>query len=142
MDTQLFVYGTLRRGSPHPMRAVLERQTVWEGPARMAGLLYDAGTYPGLVPDPLKRNWVVGDLYRVREPDTLFPMLDEYEGCGAEETHPEYRRVRRLAHAGRRAPCPAWVYVYDRPVTGLARVTSGDYWKHTRPAREGAPLDR
>jgi len=77
----LFVYGTLRRGSPHPAAAWLRDGATWMGAARAAGrllLVDNAGTrYPVL--EPGGRGWVQGDIYTVDDA-ALWRRLDEYEG--------------------------------------------------------------
>ncbi|MEC4749948.1 gamma-glutamylcyclotransferase [Methylomicrobium sp. Wu6] len=53
----LFVYGTLRRGSDHPIARHLADNAEWLGFGEFHGLLFDIGAYPGAVPsrDPAHR---------------------------------------------------------------------------------------
>lgn len=115
----LFVYGSLRRGSAHPMAMLLASNADYLGGASINGIAYLIDWYPGLVPcrDPLRR--VGGDLYRMHAPDRLFPMLDEYEECTPGHPAPhEYRRtVAPVLHGARTVH--AWTYFYNRPVEGL-----------------------
>jgi gamma-glutamylcyclotransferase (GGCT)/AIG2-like uncharacterized protein YtfP len=131
--TNLFVYGTLRRQSAHPMREVLSRHARWIGAGRFAGLLFDLGEYPGAVPDPSGSRWVVGDLYRMEEPERLLPILDAYERCAPAERAPEYRREVRDVLGPGGETVRAWVYLYNRPVDGRARIASGDYLRPAAP---------
>ena len=48
----LFVYGTLRRGSGHPMSRFLAARARLLAGARVPGRLYDLGGFPGLTAMP------------------------------------------------------------------------------------------
>ena len=125
----LFVYGTLRRGSGHPMQALLSRRTRWLGPAVLRGSLFRVGAYPAIVASLRPRERVRGDVYVLDASARLLARLDAYEGCDAAARPPqEYRRERlpvRLL-GGRRLE--AWVYLYNRPLRGLRRLRSGDFF--------------
>jgi len=79
----------------------------------VAGALFDMGNYPGF-----RREFsgtVFGELYELRDPVSLFALLDAYEG-------EEYRRIA-VETAGHGL---AWIYeLADLPVT--PRIQSGDY---------------
>jgi gamma-glutamylcyclotransferase (GGCT)/AIG2-like uncharacterized protein YtfP len=76
--------------------------------------------YPGMTLRAEAGDWVVGDLFEVRDPQTL-AALDEYEGPE------EYRRVLTEAtlENGDRVRC--WVYEYIGRVTEEHRIASGDW---------------
>lgn len=92
--TELFVYGTLRRGEP--AHALLVGAELVAAAVRTAPAfeLLDLGEYPALVGGG--STAVAGEVYAV--PSELLARLDEYEGC------PELyvRRPLRLA-SGRTA---------------------------------------
>lgn len=142
MEPLLFVYGTLRRGFPHPMQRDLERHAEWVDHGRLAGELFDLGGYPAAVADPGAESWVHGDLYRLFDPESAFMVLDQYEGCAPGRDDGEYRREVRHVDSERQGTCRAWVYLYNRPVAGLPRVASGDYRNRSSTQREGAQLGR
>ena len=127
--THLFVYGTLRRDPAHEMFHLLARAARFIGEARVAGRLYDLGTYPGMT---LSTNgkYVKGEIYEVR-PDQwerVIQQLDEYENCREDDPEPhEYRRelVKAELRSGRTVR--AWAYVLNRPAHGLREIPSGDY---------------
>ena len=129
MGSLLFVYGTLRRGAEDGLgrspRRMLEREAEWLGPARFTGRLFDLGAYPGAVPDPSGRDWVLGELLRLSRPGAALDRLDAYEGCPAGARDGEYRRERLWSE--RLGALWAWVYVYNRSVTGPRRVATRDY---------------
>jgi gamma-glutamylcyclotransferase (GGCT)/AIG2-like uncharacterized protein YtfP len=80
----LFVYGTLRSGFDNRYAKLLHANSEFLGPATVMGSLFQIGDYLGYRPEP--RGEVPGELYRLNDPDELFPILDDYEG-------PDYQRV-------------------------------------------------
>lgn len=123
----LFVYGTLRRsvaGGQHPLLT----RAGFVAEARWHGRLYQVGDYPGAVPDDASSASVAGELYRLADPDEDLAALDDYEECGpVYGVDAEYvRTVTRVALADGSVR-EAWIYLYNRPVDGLARIESGDF---------------
>jgi gamma-glutamylcyclotransferase (GGCT)/AIG2-like uncharacterized protein YtfP len=76
--------------------------------------------YPGIRLRGEADEWVVGDLFLVRDPPA-WAELDRYEGST------EYRRVLTMAvlENGRQVRC--WVYEYIGRVTEEQRIVSGDW---------------
>ncbi|ASU78727.1 gamma-glutamylcyclotransferase [Actinopolyspora erythraea] len=111
------VYGTLRSGcSAGELMAPLV--TVREDDTVLAGRLYDTGRgypafLPGEPPDDGARG-VPAEVYVLRQPERALPVLDRYEG-------PDYARRVFTLRDGRRC----WVYVWTRPVTGMAELPWG-----------------
>lgn len=127
-QAHLFVYGTLRRGAETRMYRLLAQHSDFVGEAVWQGRLYKVDTYPGAVPsdDPVHR--VRGEVYALREPAGILAALDVYEECGPGSAEPtEYVRAPQevVVDDGRRLM--AWVYVYQRPTTGLKEIVSGDF---------------
>jgi gamma-glutamylcyclotransferase (GGCT)/AIG2-like uncharacterized protein YtfP len=122
----LFVYGTLRRGCANRHARLLDRSAKFMGTARIQARLYRVKWYPGIRLREAGDEWVVGDVFQLRDPSTL-AALDEYEGSS------EYRRVLAAADLenGDRVRC--WVYEYIGPVREDRRIVSGDWMaeKHT-----------
>ncbi|PRW63988.1 gamma-glutamylcyclotransferase family protein [Actinopolyspora mortivallis] len=122
--TRIAVYGTLRSDSSaadllRPLVGARERDVL------LPGVLYDTGHgYPALVLDASRHGrppgrGVPAEVYRLHDPATALPILDDYEG-------PEYeRRVLRLA-----PDRPCWVYLWRAPVTGMTELPGG--WPTTR----------
>src|SRR5438477_12777486 len=109
----LFVYGTLRRDSGHPMADFLARHGRWLAPARAPGRLYDLGAHPGMLPARSEADWVHGELHQLTEPAAVLAELDKYEGCVPEHPQPyvfERSLATVLAADGREYQ--AWVYWY------------------------------
>ena len=117
MSDCLFVYGTLRPSAGTAWSKELLRASRNYQPARMAGVLYDLGRYPGMVRGG--SGWVSGEVVRLRDPEPMFRQLDAYEGG-------EFRRVPARAITRTRV-VGCWVYVYDGPRCGNVRIPGGDY---------------
>ena len=128
ISDRLFVYGTLMRGFDHPMAQLLSRSADFLGTATCRGRLYRIKHYPGLVLSDDAGDIVFGELYRLRERDALLAEFDMYEACGEGFAEPtEY--IRRMLDVTQEdgSPGEAWTYVYNWPVTGLPRITSGKF---------------
>ncbi len=137
----LFVYGSLRRASTHPLARCLRGHATHLGEARCAGRLVDLGAYPGLIEGQGEREGgpeseVVGDLFRlatapdIANADRLWEELDAYEDLSPPAPElPEY--VRRL----QTCRCPneereAWVYAYIGDVGDAPQVPGGDWLEY------------
>jgi len=118
----------LRRDSGSPAHDWLAQRADALGAAWIQGRLYRIAHYPGLLlsDDPAER--VVGELYALREPETVLAGLDRYEGCGPGFAEPtEYVRCPHPVRLMDGSRCAAWVYLYNRPVAEAARIAGGDF---------------
>jgi gamma-glutamylcyclotransferase (GGCT)/AIG2-like uncharacterized protein YtfP len=141
--TYIFVYGTLRSAPANQMSKVLEPYADLVGRGRLPGFLYDVGRYPGAVRKSGTGAFVWGDVYNLRDPERALKALDRYEGWNEKSpAAAEFRRSRVTIDLGQGRKVPAWVYLYNRPTTGLPRIRSGDYLKRPRetvsPSRSAA----
>lgn len=127
MTERLFVYGTLRRGSRHPLAGKLAASASFVGEARYNGRLYRITHYPGVVPSTLPDEWVFGDVFELRDADIL-TALDRYEGCGPDDADPtQYvRRIQNMTLSDG-AAVDAWTYVYNWPLENRQRIKSGRF---------------
>lgn len=127
MTNHLFVYGTLKHGFSHPIAERLARRAFYAGPATYRGRLYLVKHYPGLIASANDADVVHGDVFAGCD-DVLLRELDDYEGCGPNDPHPQqYRRVIQQVMLGSGNAVDAWIYLYNRPVDGLTRITSGRF---------------
>lgn len=78
----LFVYGTLRRDTNGQMYHLLARNADFVGEATFQGKLYKVDYYPGIVPSEDADDLVLGEVYRLRNPNYVLSHLDQYEECG------------------------------------------------------------
>lgn len=123
----LFVYGSLRPASPHPMARWLARRSRSLGRAWVAGKLYALPGYPALVDAGEPDAHVWGELLALDRPRAVLAELDRYEQAGPAFPNPEFRRVLRPVQADGAGEVRAWVYLYARPVTRLRPVESGEW---------------
>lgn len=127
MTGRLFVYGTLRRGSRHPLAGQLAAKATHLGQARYNGRLYRITHYPGAIPSGLPDEWVFGDLFELTDLD-LLAALDRYEGCGPTDPQPtQYLRLLQNVVLANGSALDAWMYVYNRPVEGREWIKSGRF---------------
>jgi gamma-glutamylcyclotransferase (GGCT)/AIG2-like uncharacterized protein YtfP len=119
-ETDLFVYGTLRKQMSHPLGHLLIRQGKFLGLGIFQGRLYDLGRYPAVVPSKNKTDLVTGEVYRLSPPERVLGLLDEYEG-------PRFKRTRVTVFFGPDGRLSCWIYLYTRSVAGRRIILSGDY---------------
>jgi gamma-glutamylcyclotransferase (GGCT)/AIG2-like uncharacterized protein YtfP len=126
----LFVYGTLRSECTHPMARLLAQSAKLVGAARVRGRLYQVASYPGLILSDGGEEWVKGEVHRLFDPSALLPVLDDYEGCGAQNKATfEFERVVSEATLsdGRHIPCWVYVYAHTSRISEKKRIASGDF---------------
>jgi gamma-glutamylcyclotransferase (GGCT)/AIG2-like uncharacterized protein YtfP len=119
----LFVYGTLRAASGHPMHRKLRAVADFVGAGTFRGRLYDLGAFPGAVASRSNADRILGEIYRLREPARTLRALDAYEDKAFRRAKVVVRRVD-----GETSRC--WIYLYGRPLTRFPRIASGNFIKH------------
>ncbi len=126
----LFVYGTLRQGTGHPMSTFLATHAHSRGPAKTRGRLYDLGSYPGMLPAREESEWVHGDLFELIDPSSVLQELDRYEGCSEEDPQPWFiQRETATVLTRDEQELTCWVYFYQRPISEKRLIESGDYYR-------------
>lgn len=136
MDAQiqyLFVYGTLRPSLAGDEQRALIAELTHVGPATVRGLLYDLGSYPGLVAG---EGTVHGDLLTVAGKQHL-ALLDAYEECSS--AAPLYRRMTTVATQPDGTTVAAWAYLYGHALGHARLIEGGDYVAFK--IRHGSPQD-
>jgi gamma-glutamylcyclotransferase (GGCT)/AIG2-like uncharacterized protein YtfP len=106
----LFVYGTLRKGSSHPMAAFLARQARFVAEGKTPGRLLDLGAYPGMVAAESAGDWVQGDVFEMADPEIALAALDRYEGCDRADPLYERRQTSIILSTGEKVT--GWYYHY------------------------------
>lgn len=104
------MYGTLRSEFDNRYAALLRANSELVGRAVVPGSIFKVAHYPGYRPEP--RGEVHGEVYRLRDPDAMFRILDDYEG-------PEYERT--LVEG------TGWIYQYRLQPDESLRIASGDF---------------
>jgi len=128
----LFVYGTLLRNAQSNRNALLKGHADFISVARFEGLLYLIDTYPGVLASQNKNDWVVGEVYQLRDENIILKKLDHYEECSPEFQQPtEYIRTQQKVVLDNGNTCTAWVYIYNWPVNEINRIVSGDFLDFT-----------
>ncbi|MEM7510136.1 MAG: gamma-glutamylcyclotransferase family protein [Bacteroidota bacterium] len=122
----IFVYGTLRKGFAHPMADMLASRARYMGEGITSGRLFDLGPYPAAIFSEESTYIVKGDVYKIKSPQHLLPLLDDYEGYGEDDLENSlYKRVLIKVFC-KEDELEVWGYTYlPTPPTGL--IPSGDY---------------
>jgi gamma-glutamylcyclotransferase (GGCT)/AIG2-like uncharacterized protein YtfP len=94
--------------------------------ATARGKLYKIDAYPGMVEGD---GIVHGELYSSDDPAVVLEVLDEVEGYDPLDyaDTSEYVRVKRDVRTDDGRVVPAWLYLYNRTITGYEMVKSGDW---------------
>jgi gamma-glutamylcyclotransferase (GGCT)/AIG2-like uncharacterized protein YtfP len=134
MENCLFVYGTLRRRSRHPMARRLAEAARHVGPAKIAGRLYDLGRFPGLKEPRSAQDWVQGDVYDLGDAaEQTLGEMDVYENVDSAPPAP-YDRQQTTAFLPDGQPVSTWVYTYRGEVKDAQFIASGSYEQNCDPA--------
>lgn len=127
-QTNLFVYGTLRRGFKHPMGELLEEEADYLGVGHIFGLLFDLGPYPVAVASEKQKQQIIGDIYAIKVNSNLLSILDDYEGVGELlETGVTFERKQMVVRLRNGNQIKAWVYLHFGYMDHLIPIATGDY---------------
>lgn len=127
MSNYLFVYGTLKRCSRHPMARKLADATRYFGPAKIAGRLYDLGRFPGLKEARTPHDWVQGDVYDIgANLERTLQDMDAYENAESPPPTP-YEREFATAILADGDEVVVWVYWYRGVVREEHFIASGSF---------------
>lgn len=139
MNTQsVFVYGSLLSGFLSPAYEYISQFFDLVGPATVKGTLYDLGEYPAAVPSEGDRV-IKGELYTIKNPAEFswaIGQLDDYEGVVPDDgEQPLYRRelVEVIIN---HQPVSAWIYWYNRDISGKPILEAGNVIEYFHNKRE------
>ena len=125
----LFVYGSLRKGSPNPHAAFLHSRCLFRGVARMRGRLYRNGSIYGALYEPAGASTVLGDVIELPEESAaeILTSLDRYEGIGAGLPRPTlFRRELVKVTMEDETEWLCWTWLYNQPLKGCSLIRHGD----------------
>jgi gamma-glutamylcyclotransferase (GGCT)/AIG2-like uncharacterized protein YtfP len=134
MPDHLFVYGTLRAESAHPMAHRLKVGARHIGKGSAPGLLYDFGSWPGAFFGPEQKYRVIGNVFALGRSSRLLTDLDKYEGVtpanGEEREFPEaeglFHRIAIEVSLDKGGSVEAWAYgLKEAPRARL--IGTGDF---------------
>jgi gamma-glutamylcyclotransferase (GGCT)/AIG2-like uncharacterized protein YtfP len=127
----VFFYGTLMAGFDRRRRAGIDDQLTYVGRGSIKASLFDLGIYPAAVPAPQGLVW--GEVYEVRDPDTVLAALDRFEGYTPDNPDQSlYVRAEAAVTLQDGTSEPAWVYFYNAPLGQAQQILSGDYLEHVK----------
>jgi len=120
----IFVYGTLRSESDHPMARRLSSQARLVGKGSVPGRLYDCGWYPAAMFDANEKRSIMGEVFSLKPGGKLLAELDAYEAGD-----PNYVRVPMEVTLTDGRTLTAWAYgVSKAPNARL--IQGGDFIAH------------
>jgi gamma-glutamylcyclotransferase (GGCT)/AIG2-like uncharacterized protein YtfP len=134
MPDHLFVYGTLRAESSHPMAHRLRVAARNIGRGSTPGRLYDFGSWPGAFFAPEQKYRVIGNVFVLRPASRFLIDLDKYEGVtpaqGEEREWPEaeglFHRIAVKVTLDKGGSVEAWAYALkEMPRARL--IGTGDF---------------
>lgn len=124
----LFVYGSLRKAALQPAHQILRRYACYIDEAYIYGQLYRVSDYPAAILVANSTTKVHGELYLLSAAAIVLAQLDEYEECSPRFAPPhEYTRVHQRVHCKKGGSQFAWLYCYNRDVSPLEPIITGDY---------------
>ncbi|RFS14748.1 gamma-glutamylcyclotransferase [Emticicia sp. C21] len=130
-DEYLFVYGTLLSEYGNiESHEWINKFAEPMGKAMMEGKMYMVDYYPGIVPcQSGEKYFVKGELYKLKEPEKLFSLLDKYEEYNPmDPAHSEYvRKKATIFLKTNKQEYNAWVYYFNQSVEDLEFMPKGDF---------------
>jgi gamma-glutamylcyclotransferase (GGCT)/AIG2-like uncharacterized protein YtfP len=128
MNNLLFVYGTLLNEN-NEYAVYLKNHSRFYSYGKIKGKLYDIGEYPGAILSAKNKGYIYGSILELEHPKDVFPVIDDYEGYGNNQSMPNefVRLVVPVETASALINC--WVYVYNLPSAELDLIKSGRYLK-------------
>ena len=134
----LFIYGTLMAVAQHPLGNLLREKGEFVGKGHIQACLYEItetddqgiNIYPGAVPSAYEEDRVYGELWRVLEPQEVFPVFNHYEACTPDWPEPyefELRRVPVNLEDGKVITAGSYLYAWD--TSKAVPIPSGRYEK-------------
>lgn len=136
MPQYLFVCGTLRREMWHkipPEIAAFMQSLQFVGIGKIRGQLFDLGEYPGGVVGENFKTHIVGEIYELPEPRTVFEVLDVYEGFVPGELEASlFARIQANATLSDGSQLLCWLYAYNDWVATGRLIEGGDYLEYLK----------
>jgi gamma-glutamylcyclotransferase (GGCT)/AIG2-like uncharacterized protein YtfP len=128
----LFIYGLLKKGFRSNAKKELNKNSSFVGNATLNGKLFLVEDYPGAVESKAnnKKNIIHGELYRIKNQQHLFTVLDEFEECSRRFPEPTlFKKKICKVNTEEGNEIKAWVYIYNRKTKGLKQIKSGIFTK-------------
>jgi gamma-glutamylcyclotransferase (GGCT)/AIG2-like uncharacterized protein YtfP len=122
-----FVYGTLMMKYPtNPYKALLTGHCIDYKEATCRGTLFSLIKYPAMV---LGNDIVHGEILTIKNPESLFKILDRYEGFYEKNNDNSiYIRQKHVCLSNTSESYSCWTYIYNKPTANLKRLESGKFY--------------
>jgi gamma-glutamylcyclotransferase (GGCT)/AIG2-like uncharacterized protein YtfP len=118
------VYGSLMTGMGGCEELGIGDELRFVSPCEIQGRLFDLGDYPGLL---LASGTVQAELYEIVD-SAVLPRLDVFELYDPDDPNGSLYIRRRVRLA--QPDCDAWLYEYNRDVSGKSSIPSGNWRRH------------
>lgn len=122
MSDFLFVYGTLLKNADNDMSDYLFKNSKYISSGFFYGKLFNVSWYPGAILSNCSDDKVFGSIFKLKDADNILKILDDYEGIDEQLYRRELINVFRDDEE-----LKCWVYLYNRPITNLQQIVSGNF---------------
>lgn len=127
-NNYLFVYGTLRKDTQSKMHRLLSENADFIQKGTFRGRLFLIRGYPGAVLSSDPDDLVYGEIYRLKDPESILSRLDIYEGSSKDFIQPtEYVRKKVDITLDTGNCVKAWIYIFNQSIRGFQRIKSGNF---------------
>lgn len=110
------------------MSNFLQKNATPVGEAFFQGKLFDTGNYPAIIPSENPDDQVWGDLFALKNIETVFSKLDHYEGYDTGNVENSlFVRKKLSVKPENKKELESWIYIYNRSVDQFNRIEEGDY---------------
>jgi gamma-glutamylcyclotransferase (GGCT)/AIG2-like uncharacterized protein YtfP len=124
----LFVYGTLMQDFKNEMSKFLASHSQFISNGYFNGKLFEVDGFPGAILSEYKEDKVYGSIFKLNDNESIFKVLDVYEGIDATSKVPDlYKRNIITSFLENGEILQTWVYIYNLSTTNLVQITSGKY---------------
>ncbi|MDB5156146.1 MAG: btrG [Mucilaginibacter sp.] len=127
----LFVYGSLL-SADNEFANYLSNNATFYSHGKLKGKLYDMGEYPGAIVGDDDVYDISGSIYKLNNPKQALKVLDDYEGFGNDQEQPNLFIRELLPVSTSHGAINCWVYLYNRAISDLVEIKSGEYIKYLR----------
>ncbi len=128
MTQYLFAYGFLKsqfHGNDKTETPEMLVDLVATG--KLKGKIFRVNIYPGVIYDASSDQKIMGEVFKMKDPETLLRTLDRYENAlPLVQLNPDYeRRIRPVETPDGILEC--WVYEYIKPINPATEIISGEF---------------
>jgi gamma-glutamylcyclotransferase (GGCT)/AIG2-like uncharacterized protein YtfP len=126
MSNLFFAYGTLKKQFHNPAACHLHENATLVSSGKCNAKMYCIkNSYPGMILSTNTQDWVLGEIWRLHEPERTLRILDDYEECSEISPQPhEYERsINPILSMNQ--TIGAWSYIYKGSIEANSRIFNG-----------------